>query len=101
MTADPYENNECGGVRPPPGFGRGDQMDDSSNNAPATKQDLERVVETMREIGTHMVTAFRRSCGGHQARLHDVESSQYAMKVRVAALEERVLELEARFRPKH
>jgi hypothetical protein len=67
------------------------------DNAPATKRDLERVVETMRDIETHMLTEFHRYGRGQQARLHDVESSEHAMKVRIAALEERVLELKTVF----
>jgi hypothetical protein len=40
------------------------RMEDSNNDAPATKQDLlrpfETVIETMRDIETHMITEFRR-----------------------------------------
>jgi hypothetical protein len=58
-------------------------MKDSSNNAPATKQDLEelgqnlrqemeRVIETMRDIETNMLRDFHGYARGQQARLHDV-----------------------------
>lgn len=61
----------------------------------------ERLTETMRDIETHMLTEFHRYARGQQARMQDVESSEHAMKLRMAALEERVLELEGRIRPKH
>ena len=51
-------------------------MDDSSN-APATRQHLERVIETMRNIETHMLTEFHRYARGQQARLQDVKSSEH------------------------
>jgi hypothetical protein len=77
-------------------------MEDS--NIPATKQDVisatEKVVETMRDIETHMLTEFHRYARGQQARMHALESGEHDVKLRLGALEERVLELESRLRPK-
>ena len=69
---------------------------------PGTKGDLialeDRLIEFMRTLETNMLTAFHGYGKGQQARLHDVETSEHAMKVRSAALEDRVLDLETRNR---
>ena len=70
--------------------------DDPNNNTPATRQDIERVIEIVRDVETNFLTEFHRYARGQQARMHDVESSEHAMKVRLGALEDRVLELESR-----
>lgn len=81
-------------------------MEDSSSK-PATKQDIEKVmgtiekvIETMRDIETNMLTEFHRYARGQHARMHNLESGETDMKIRIGALEERVLELESRIRPK-
>jgi len=89
-------------------------MEDSS--APATKADLaelraelraelnsssERVIETMRDIETHMLTEFHRYAKGTSQRLHTHEVGIHALDERMHLIEERVLELESRIRPKH
>ena len=79
-------------------------MDDG--NAPVTRSELkadltameDRLVEFMRTLETNMLTAFHGYGKGQQVRLHDVETSEHAMKVRIAALEDRVPELGTRGR---
>jgi hypothetical protein len=72
---------------------------ENNGSEPATKRDLqqlgEQLTEQFRQVETHLLTEFHRYSKGQQARLHDVESSERAMKVRLASLEERVLELES------
>ena len=71
-----------------------------TNNSPATKQDIERVIETMRNIETNLLSEFHRYALGQQARMHSLESGEHDIKIRLGALEARVLELESRIRPK-
>lgn len=62
---------------------------------------LGKVVETMRDIETNMHTEFHRYARGQHSRMHTLESTDNDMKIRMGALEERVLELESRIRPKY
>jgi hypothetical protein len=84
------------------------------DNRPATKQDLERAVESTaaeiqaaegrarefaRGIETNLLTAFHGHAKGQTARLHTAELTTHDMGIRIAALEERVLNIETRQRP--
>jgi len=88
------------------------------DNRPATKQDLDRAVESIaaairaeiqaaegrarefaRGIETNLLTAFHGHAKGQTARLHTAEVTTYDMGIRIAALEERVLNIEPRQRP--
>jgi hypothetical protein len=76
-------------------------MDD---NAPVTKKDLEvavnrladRLTELVRDVETSLLTAFHGYGKGQAARMHVLEVSDSATAQRLAALEERVLNLETR-----
>jgi len=84
------------------------------DNRPATKEDLGRAVESItaviqaaeersqefaRGIETNLLTAFHSYAKGQTARLHTAELTTYDMGIRIAALEERVLNIETRQRP--
>lgn len=68
------------------------------------RSDIEASIETsrdelkefMRGIETSLLTAFHSYAKGQTARIHGVESADADLKIRVAALEERVLSLETR-----
>ena len=90
------------------------------NESPATKQDIEqlrgemhgletrlkgemgametrlydRMTEFMREIETRLLTAFHGYGRGQTARMHSLEIGQSDIGLRMAALEDRVLNLE-------
>jgi hypothetical protein len=81
---------------------------------PATKQDLDRAVESIaaairaaedraqefaRGIESNLLTAFHGHAKGQTARLHTAELTTHDMGIRIAALEERVLNIETRQRP--
>lgn len=83
-------------------------------NAPATKRDLaelktelksemtenaDRLTELIRDVETSMLTAFHGYGKGQAARMHILETTDTAVAQRLAALEERVLNLETRRRP--
>jgi hypothetical protein len=55
-----------------------------------------RAQEFARSIETNMLTAFHGYAKGQTARLHTAESSSHDMGIRIAALEERMLNLETR-----
>jgi len=59
----------------------------------------ERAQEFARDIETNMLTAFHGHAKGQTARLHTAESTLHDMSVRIAALEERMLNLETRRPP--
>jgi hypothetical protein len=84
------------------------------DNRPATTQDLDRAVESIaaaiqaaedrsqefaRGIETNLLTAFHGHAKGQTARLHTAELTTHDMGIRIAALEERVLNIETRQRP--
>ena len=88
------------------------------DNRPAAKQDLDRAVESIaaairaevqaaedrsqesaRGIETNLLTAFHGHAKGQTARLHTAELTTHDMGIRIAALEERVLNIETRQRP--
>ena len=56
----------------------------------------ERLMEFARDIETRLLTAFHGYGKGQAVRLHTVESAQADLAGRVAALEDRVLNLETR-----
>jgi len=63
-------------------------------------RDLEnRLVDSMRQIETNLLTEFHRYAKGQNARVHNVEVSEYDMKLRLSTLEDRVLALETRLPP--
>jgi hypothetical protein len=81
------------------------------DNTPVTKKDLQELkqalasdvealknelIEFVRGMETRLLSAFHGYTKGQQARLHDVETSEATIKVRLAALEERMLEVERR-----
>ncbi len=88
------------------------------DNRPATKQDLDRAVESIaaairaeiqanedrgrefaRGIEASLLTAFHGHAKGQTARLHTAELTTHDVGIRIAALEERVLNIETRQRP--
>ncbi len=88
------------------------------NESPATKQDIaelrsemgqmetrlkteivDTLTEFMREIETRLLTAFHGYGRGQTARMHTLEIGQSDMGLRMAALEDRVLNLETRRGP--
>jgi hypothetical protein len=72
------------------------------NNDLATKRDLaeletriiDRLTELIRDVETQLLTAFHGYGKGQAARMHVLEVSDSATAQRLAALEERVLNLE-------
>ncbi len=59
----------------------------------------EELVDSMRQIETNLLTEFHRYAKGQNARVHNVEVSEYDMKLRLSTLEDRVLALETRLPP--
>ena len=63
-------------------------------------RDLEnRLIDSMRQIETNLLTEFHRYAKGQNARVHNVEVGEYDMKLRLSVLEDRVLALETRMPP--
>ena len=58
-----------------------------------------RLVDSMRQIETNLLTEFHRYAKGQNARVHNVEVGEYDMKLRLSTLEDRVLALETRLTP--
>ena len=61
---------------------------------------VDRLTELIRDVETQVLTAFHGYGKGQAARMHLLEVSDSATATRLAALEERVLNLETR-RPSH
>jgi hypothetical protein len=59
----------------------------------------DRAQEFARGIETNLLTAFHGHAKGQTARLHTAELTAHDMGIRIAALEERVLNIETRQRP--
>ncbi len=57
------------------------------------------LVDSMRQIETNLLTEFHRYAKGQNARVHNVEVSEYDLKLRLSVLEDRVLSLETRLPP--
>jgi hypothetical protein len=56
----------------------------------------ERMQEFTRTIETNLLTAFHSHAKGQTARLHTAESTAHDFGIRLAAIEERLLNLETR-----
>jgi hypothetical protein len=59
----------------------------------------DRLMDTMRQIETNLLTEFHRYAKGQNARIHNVEVGENDMKLRLSSLEDRVLSLEIRNPP--
>jgi hypothetical protein len=59
----------------------------------------EEAQEFARAIETNLLTAFHGHAKGQTARLHTAESTTHDMGIRIAALEERMLNVETRRPP--
>jgi len=59
----------------------------------------DRAQKFAREIETNLLTAFHGHAKGQASRLHTVEAAFLDTSTRIAALEERVLNIETRQRP--
>ena len=57
-------------------------------------QIVDELTELMRDVETRLLTAFHGYGKGQAARMHALETSDSAFATRLAALEERVLNLE-------
>jgi hypothetical protein len=76
-------------------------MDD---NQPVTRGELreeltaleDKLMGTMRQIETNILTAFHGYARGVSAHLHEVDTGQNDVKIRLSALEDRILNLETR-----
>jgi hypothetical protein len=70
---------------------------------PVTKLELDAAKDDlmagMRQIETNLLTEFHRYAKGQNARIHNVEVGETDMKLRLSALEDRVLALETRIPP--
>ena len=73
------------------------------NGKPVTKVELDAakddLMAAMRQIETNLLTEFHRYAKGQNARIHNVEVGETDMKLRLSALEDRVLSLETRIPP--
>lgn len=65
----------------------------------AMRSQKEELVDSMRQIETNLLTEFHRYAKGQNARVHNVEVSEYDMKLRLSTLEDRVQALETRLPP--
>jgi hypothetical protein len=61
---------------------------------------FDEVTEKLRDVETHLLTEFHRYAQGQQVRLFELERSDKALIERLALIEQRLLELEMRIRPK-
>ena len=63
-------------------------------------RDLEnRLVDSMRQIETNLLTEFHRYAKGQNARVHNVEVGDSDLKLRLSVVEDRLLALETRLPP--
>jgi len=63
-------------------------------------RDLEnRLVGSMRQIETNLLTEFHRYAKGQNARVHSVEVGESDLKLRLSVVETRLLALETRLPP--
>lgn len=63
-------------------------------------RDLEsRLVDSMRQIETNLLTEFHRYAKGQNARVHNVEVGEADLKLRLSVVETRLLALETRLPP--
>lgn len=61
----------------------------------------DRLTEFMRGIETNLLTEFHRYAKGQTSRSHAMEIRSADAEQRIHLIEERLLELEGRIRPKH
>ena len=54
---------------------------------------------TMRQIETNLLTAFHGYARGEQAHMHTLDTADQDLRIRMSALEDRVLNIEARMPP--
>jgi hypothetical protein len=79
----------------------------NNDDAPATKKDLAEAVdrltdnltELIRNVETSLLTSFHGYGKGQAARMHSLEIADSDFAIRLAALEERILNLETRRGP--
>jgi hypothetical protein len=81
---------------------------DMDDNKPVTRGELreelvaletrleDKLMGAMRQIETNILTAFHGYSRGVSAHLHDVDNGQHDLKLRMSALEDRMLNLETR-----
>jgi len=81
---------------------------DMNDNQPVTRAELreelkafevrlrDELMGAMRRIETNILTAFHGYSRGVSAHLHDVDTGQHDLRIRVSALEDRVMALETR-----
>jgi hypothetical protein len=65
----------------------------------AIRTQKDELIYAMRQIETNLLTEFHRYAKGQNARIHNVEVGETDMKLRLSALEDRVLALETRIPP--
>ncbi len=74
-----------------------------NENEPATKKDIadavDKLTESIRDVETSLLTSFHGYGKGQAARMHSLEVADSTVATRLAALEERVLNLETRRGP--
>jgi hypothetical protein len=58
--------------------------------------DKAELMASMRQIETNLLTAFHGYARGVSAHLHDLDTGQHDIKIRLSALEDRILNLETR-----
>ena len=58
-----------------------------------------RLVDSMRQIETNLLTEFHRYAKGQNARVHNVEVGESDLKLRLSVVETRLLALETRLPP--
>ena len=64
--------------------------------ADAKRETVEALTEVMRDMQTELLTGLASFARGNFARFHSIESNQTDVNIRLAALEERVMNLETR-----
>ena len=67
--------------------------------AAAEQRTVDRLTEVMRDMQTEILAGLSAFARGNFARFHSVESNQTDINIRMAALEERVMNLETRRPP--
>ena len=63
------------------------------------EQVTDELTATMRQIETNLLTAFHGYARGEQAHMHTLDTADQDLRIRVSALEDRILNIEARMPP--
>ena len=63
------------------------------------EQVTDELTATMRQIETNLLTAFHGYARGEQAHMHTLDTADQDLRIRMSALEDRVLNIEARMPP--